>query len=84
MEAFLKNWHFMRLLRAGVALWAFAEVWRTGEWLMLLPGSIFALQAIFDIGCCGAPGCAPPIQPTKPHTPASGDVIVEEVRSKQQ
>jgi hypothetical protein len=60
MTTLLKNWHFMRLLRAGIALWAFAEVWRTGDLPMLFLGSIFALQAIFDIGCCGASGCALP------------------------
>ncbi len=60
MTTLLKNWHFMRLLRAGIAVWAFAEVWRTGDTLMLFLGSIFAVQAIFDIGCCGAAGCAAP------------------------
>lgn len=52
----------MRILRAVIAVWAIAEAWRTEEWLLLLPGGIFALQAIFDIGCCGASGCAAPAQ----------------------
>lgn len=60
MTTFLKNWHFMRLFRAGIAIWAFSEAWRTGEWIMLVPGGFFAIQAIFDIGCCGAAGCATP------------------------
>jgi len=77
MTSILKNWHFTRLLRAGVAFWAFAEVWRTGEWMLLLPGSFFAIQAIFDIGCCGAAGCASP-QMEKTEKPEG--VSFEEVR----
>jgi hypothetical protein len=60
MTTILSNWHFMRILRAVIAIWAIAEAWRTSEWLLLFPGGIFALQAIFDIGCCGAAGCAAP------------------------
>lgn len=60
MATILKNWHFMRLVRAGFAVWIFREVWVTGEWVMLILGVIFAMQAIFDIGCCGAAGCAVP------------------------
>ncbi len=72
----------MRLLRAGLAVWAFTEAWRTGTWLLLLPGSLFALQAMFDIGCCGATGCAAPQQKTFNSTsPLSAEKVeYEEVR----
>lgn len=66
----------MRLLRAGIAIWAFAEVWRTGEMMLLMLGGIFALQAIFDIGCCGAAGCATPR--SFEQTPKQGEEIVFE------
>ena len=72
----------MRLLRAGIALWAFTEVWRTGDLPMLFLGSIFAIQAIFDIGCCGASGCAAP-EPSKRSFGAKQDaeeVSFEEVK----
>lgn len=59
MTQLLSNWHFMRVLRAGIAFYAFTEVYRTGDWMLFALGSIFALQAIFDVGCCGAAGCAP-------------------------
>lgn len=62
MATILSNWHFMRIFRAVIAIWAIAEAWRTSEWLLLFPGGIFALQAIFDVGCCGASGCAAPPQ----------------------
>lgn len=60
MNTLWSNWHFMRIFRAAIAVWAIVEAGRTGAWLLLIPGSIFALQAIFDVGCCGASGCAVP------------------------
>jgi len=82
MTISLKNWHFMRLLRAGFALWAITEAWRTSQWLLLVPGGIFAIQAIFDIGCCGAAGCAAPAgrryEPAEPL--AVKDIEYEEVK----
>lgn len=69
----------MRLFRAAIAIWAISEAWRTSEWLLLFPGGIFAMQAIFDIGCCGASGCAP--NPTKDTKQSSVEEIsYEEVR----
>lgn len=81
MTALLSNWHFMRIFRAAIAVWAIAEAWRTGEWLLLFPGSIFALQAIFDVGCCGASGCAPAHRNmAKPGEKEAETVVYEEVR----
>ena len=82
MTTLLKNWHFMRLLRAGIALWAFTEVWRTGDLPMLFLGSIFAIQAIFDIGCCGASGCAAPAPGKRGFdaTPDAEEVSFKEVK----
>lgn len=81
MNTLLRNWHLMRVLRAGIALWAFAEVWRTGEWILLALGSVFALQAIFDLGC-GPAGCAP--APSKKFDAKDGkpteEIVYEEVK----
>ena len=72
----------MRLFRAGIAIWAITEAWRSSEWLLLIPGGIFALQAIFNIGCCGAAGCASPAQKNfdKNDGQTTEDVVYEEVR----
>jgi hypothetical protein len=78
MNTLLSNWSFMRLFRAGIAIWIFVEIWRTGEWLLLAPGSIFALQAIFNVGCCGANGCASPQQ--RNYASETEDVTYEELR----
>jgi len=71
----------MRVLRAAVAIWAFAEVWRTGEWILFALGSVFALQAIFDLGC-GPAGCAP--TPSKKINSKEGssseEIVFEEVK----
>lgn len=79
MTTLLSNWHFMRVLRAGFAVWIMAEAWRTGQWLLLIPGGIFAMQAIFDIGCCGASGCAPNTT-LQANTSKTEEVTYEEVR----
>lgn len=73
----------MRLLRAGFAIWAFAEVWRTGDWMLFALGSILALQAIFNIGCCGAAGCATPnsfASTDRSSVNGTEEVIFEEVK----
>jgi hypothetical protein len=81
MTSILKNWHFMRIFRAIFAGLIFSQVWQTGEWLLAIPGGIFALQAIFDVGCCGAAGCAAPQQMVKNTTgKAEEEVVFEEVR----
>ncbi|MCC7505113.1 MAG: hypothetical protein IT259_07425 [Saprospiraceae bacterium] len=60
MSTLFQNWHFMRIMRALLGGWAIFEAFRTSEWLLLMPGALFAMQAIFDIGCCGAAGCSTP------------------------
>lgn len=72
----------MRLFRAGIAIWATVEAFRTAQWLLLFPAGIFAIQAVFDIGCCAATGCSSPER--KNYGDNSGqpskDVVYEEVR----
>lgn len=75
MTALLKNWHPMRILRGIFAGWIFWEAARSGEWFLALPGSIFAIQAIFDLGC-GAAGCAIPTRNAR----ETEEVNYEEVR----
>lgn len=71
----------MRVFRAGIAAWAFFEAYRTGEWIMILPGSLFAMQAIFDIGCCGSSGCGVPGSNARGITrQETGEITAEEIR----
>lgn len=72
----------MRLFRAAIAVWATTEAFRTSEWLLLFPAGIFAVQAIFDFGCCGTAGCANPNQRAfdKQSGPPAQEVVYEEVK----
>ena len=76
----LSNWHFMRILRALVAVWAIFEFINTKEWMVLFIGGFFAVQAIFDVGCCGASGCATAPQTRKQDGLATQEVDYEEVK----
>ncbi|MFM7400532.1 MAG: hypothetical protein ACKO4W_06475 [Bacteroidota bacterium] len=71
------NWHFTRIFRAGIAVFAFSEAWRTGDSLLLGMGGILALQALFNVGCCGVGGCA---VPGKGGKAGSDSVTYEEVK----
>ena len=58
MTAVLKNWDFMRLLRMGMGLWLIYSAFIDRQPLLGLMGGLFALQAAFNVGCCGSAGCA--------------------------
>ncbi|MEI7581461.1 hypothetical protein [Runella sp.] len=60
MTAILQNWNFMRFLRLGMGLWLVYSAFADHQPLLGLLGSVFALQAIMNAGCCGASGCAMP------------------------
>ena len=72
------QWNLMRVLRGAIALWAFWEIYNTGEWLLLIPGVLFGLQAIFNVGCCGSQGCY--TTPQNKAVEQSESVVYEEVR----
>jgi hypothetical protein len=71
------NWHFTRIFRAGIAVFALSEAWRTGDSLLLGMGGVIALQALLNIGCCAVGGCA---VPPKDGIPGSDTVSYEEVK----
>ncbi|MEZ4902017.1 MAG: hypothetical protein R2822_09800 [Spirosomataceae bacterium] len=60
MTAILQHWNFMRLLRLGMGLWLMYSAFADHQPLLGVLGGLFALQAIFNVGCCGADGCATP------------------------
>ena len=68
----------MRILRAGIAIWAFVELYRTGEWLLLIPGILFGLQAVLNVSTCGSGACYVPPKPVAGEGKES--VVYEEVR----
>lgn len=52
----LTNWHFMRFLRVGLAVFFFAQAYITHEWFFIAFGLFFLFQALFNLGC-GPNGC---------------------------
>lgn len=79
LSGLLQNWHFMRIFRAAIAVFAFFEAGRTGDALMYAAGGILGLQAIFNVGCCGAAGCATPSRKSVGQN-TGDEVTYEEVR----
>jgi hypothetical protein len=77
MTTLFANWHFMRFVRTFMAFWIGFEAWRSGENILYLFAGIFALQAIFNTGCCGNAGCAAPV---KRNTTGSDEVFAEEIK----
>jgi hypothetical protein len=55
----LTNWHLMRILRAGIGVMLLVTGVQSKDWAMGLFSIFFLYQAIADVGCCGASGCAP-------------------------
>ena len=81
MTSILQNWHFSRILRAVFAVYAIAEAARTGQQMLYFIGGLFAFQAIFNVGCCGAAGCAPPQKTGQAKTgPKTEDAVFEEIK----
>ncbi len=76
----LSNWHFMRILRAVVAIWGFTGFVQTGDWMLFGIAALFGLQAVFDVGCCGPSGCATPARNGAEATLAK-EVEYEEIKA---
>ena len=55
-NAMFTNWHMMRFLRLGIALFLFYNAYETHEWFFIVFGVFFLIQAILNMGC-GANGC---------------------------
>lgn len=54
-----KNWHFMRWMRLGFAIFLFTQAYQLREWMFIIFGLFFLIQVVFNMGC-GANGCAVP------------------------
>lgn len=50
------NWHLMRYVRLGFALFLFFQAYKTQELFFVAFGLFFAFQAVFNLGC-GSNGC---------------------------
>jgi hypothetical protein len=76
-QAILSNWNFMRFLRLGLGIFIIVQAVIAKDWTMGILGTMFTLMPVFNIGCCGAGGCAVP--PPKRTSETTKDITFEEV-----
>lgn len=76
-QAILSNWNFMRLVRLGLGVFILVQAVMARDWSMGLLGSLFTIMPVFNIGCCGAGGCA--TTPPKKTSETTKDISYEEV-----
>ena len=72
------SWHFMRLLRLVVGISFVVTVFVQHDGVAVAFGSFFFLQALFNVGCCGANGCN--TNYSSPKDNKQQQVIFEEVK----
>lgn len=58
MKKYLIQWNLFRILRLGMGIAIIVQAIYTHHTPLILLGIIFTLMPIFNIGCCGANGCA--------------------------
>ena len=61
-QTLLSNWNFMRLLRLGMGIAILVQGIILKDVLLAFAGIIFTAMPVFNVGCCGAAGCATPLK----------------------
>jgi ABC-type polysaccharide/polyol phosphate export permease len=60
LKTIFTNWNFMRAIRLILGVFIIIQSFQSQQYLMIIPGVIFASMALFSVGCCGYNGCAIP------------------------
>lgn len=55
----LTGWHFTRWVQLAAAIFFLWTGVQRGEGIAYFAAAFFGLQAMLNVGCCGAGGCAP-------------------------
>ena len=50
----------MRAIRLILGVFIIIQSFQSQQYIMIIPGVIFAVMALFSVGCCGSNGCAIP------------------------
>jgi hypothetical protein len=58
MQQVLSNWNFFRVIRLALGVFIIAQGIINKDLFSITMGVLFAGLAVFNIGCCGAGGCA--------------------------
>jgi len=78
-ERLLHNWDFARGLRAVLALVFLAAAISNREPVAYAAAAFFGMQAVFNIGCCGA-ACVSAPERNAVKAPTSEEITYEEIR----
>ncbi|MBK9177203.1 MAG: hypothetical protein IPM46_12895 [Flavobacteriales bacterium] len=78
-DRLLRNWDFQRALRLVFALVFLAAAITNQEPVAYAAAAFFGMQAVFNIGCCGA-ACAPRTERSATKGPARKEITYEEIR----
>lgn len=73
----LTDWHFMRWLRLALGVFVSIQAFQMHDALAGMIAFFFFYQAVTNTGCCGAQGCAVPVQKKEGST-------MEEVKAPEQ
>jgi len=68
------NWNFMRFLRLAMAIWILGMAIQSHDWWIGLLSGLFIVLAATNTGCCGANGCAVPM-----NSPANKQASIETI-----
>ncbi len=77
MTTTLRNWHWTRWLRLGVAAAFVGQGFASGDAVAYAFGAFFGIQAIFNIGCYTGGSCA---TTTTDNTATKQDITYQEIQ----
>jgi len=67
-ENVLRNWNFFRLLRLVIGIVIIVQAIIIKDAMFGVAGILFAAMSVFNVGCCGAGGCAVPLKKSNEST----------------
>jgi len=76
----LNQWHFLRIFRLIIAIAIIIQAVFTKEWIIGIVGVLFAVMALFNVGCCGVNGCKTTQRKFINNNNHADEVFVEEVK----
>lgn len=52
----------MRAIRLILGVYIINQSYQSQQYIMIIPGVVFVIMALFSVGCCGNNGCEVPIK----------------------
>lgn len=75
-QIIFSNWSLMRFLRLVMGIAILVQGIIVNDIMFVIAGILFTAMPVFNIGCCGAAGCAvPPVKKQE----TKNEIIYEEV-----